>query len=326
MRPSAMMLCIAGICAGLISAAAQAVGACCDSDAGECIDFPDPMLCDMFNGTWMGDGTECSTVDCSAGACCTFTFEYECWDATSAAECQSMDGDFLGALSTCELEGSYCQSAIGACCIDDNDCWDFISEDECGWMGGKFFGEGTTCSQDAPWCVMLIGACCFGDSCEDWVEHDECEMMGGVFWADDCSLLEDVEMCVPSPGACCYGDTECVDDVAEAECWSSGGAFYGVGSTCDADGAGCAPYPIGACCLEDGDCFEADFLDCLFSDGDFLEDESCSSAVCIECLADFELDGEINVSDLLVVIANWGNPYGVDELLLVISEWGMTCP
>ena len=45
-----------------------------------------------------------------------------------------------------------------------------------------------------------------------------------------------------------------------------------------------------------------------------------------DCLSDFELDGVIDVSDLLVVIAGWNNPYGVDDLLLVISEWNMSCP
>jgi hypothetical protein len=151
-------------------------------------------------------------------------------------------------------------------------------------------------------------------------------MMGGVFWADDCSLLEDVEMCVPSVpslGACCSGGEDCEDDVEDTECDAMGGTFYGVGSTCDADATDCAPYPEGACCLEDGDCIESSSLDCYFNGGEeFLEGESCSSAVCAECLADFESDGVINVSDLLVVIASWNNPYNVDDLLAVISAWG----
>ena len=55
---------------------------------------------------------------------------------------------------------------------------------------------------------------------------------------------------------------------------------------------------------------------------------------CIEsCFCDLHVDGEINVSDLLVVIGQWGNSCGnadlnvdgqvdVMDLLLVIGAWG----
>lgn len=40
------------------------------------------------------------------------------------------------------------------------------------------------------------------------------------------------------------------------------------------------------------------------------------------CDGDINGDQTVNVSDLLAVIANWGNPYTVEDLLTVISEWG----
>ena len=46
----------------------------------------------------------------------------------------------------------------------------------------------------------------------------------------------------------------------------------------------------------------------------------------IECPADCNDDGVINIDDLLAVIGGWSDPYDVDDLLLVISEWGSTCP
>ena len=311
----------------MISAQVHGAGACCYDSGNSCIDAPDQSFCEtFFGGTWLGDGTDCSSVECmSIGACYIFTFEYECLDDIMAPECNAQGGEFLGPLSSCQDEGFFCRSSIGACCIDDTDCWEFTSEEECEWYGGKFFGDGSTCSVDAPWCVMLIGSCCFGDSCMDDVVYDQCEIMGGIFWADDCSLLDDVEMCVPSLGACCFGGQQCEDAIEDADCWSSGGTFYGVGSTCDVDGSECAPYPFGACCFDTGDCLEVDFLECLFSEGDFLKGESCTTVACIGCLADFEPDGVVNVTDLLVVISSWGSPYGVDDLLLVISEWGSSC-
>ncbi|MDG2423940.1 MAG: hypothetical protein P8M22_08170, partial [Phycisphaerales bacterium] len=42
------------------------------------------------------------------------------------------------------------------------------------------------------------------------------------------------------------------------------------------------------------------------------------------CDGDFNQDGVVDVSDLLNVIANWGNPYDVADLLLVIADWGCT--
>ena len=46
------------------------------------------------------------------------------------------------------------------------------------------------------------------------------------------------------------------------------------------------------------------------------------------CVLDGDItgDGAVNVSDLLDVIAGWGDPYDVDDLLLVISQWDSACP
>jgi len=44
------------------------------------------------------------------------------------------------------------------------------------------------------------------------------------------------------------------------------------------------------------------------------------------CDGDINQDGVVNVSDLLDVIANWGNPYDVADLLLVIADWNCSSP
>jgi hypothetical protein len=43
------------------------------------------------------------------------------------------------------------------------------------------------------------------------------------------------------------------------------------------------------------------------------------------CVGDFDGSGDVNVNDLLAVIAGWGNGYGVDDLLEVLGNWGSDC-
>ena len=43
------------------------------------------------------------------------------------------------------------------------------------------------------------------------------------------------------------------------------------------------------------------------------------------CLGDYNQDSQVDVNDLLAVIAGWGDPYDVDDLLIVIGAWG-SCP
>jgi len=43
------------------------------------------------------------------------------------------------------------------------------------------------------------------------------------------------------------------------------------------------------------------------------------------CESDMNLDGVVDVDDLLHVIAAWGAPYDIDDLLAIIAGWGLTC-
>ncbi len=56
----------------------------------------------------------------------------------------------------------------------------------------------------------------------------------------------------------------------------------------------------------------------VYFDGGGNDDD----ADCIECGGDFNGDQFVNVSDLLMVIAGWNDPYTVDDLLAVIAGWG----
>lgn len=92
-----------------------------------------------------------------------------------------------------------------------------------------------------------------------------------------------------------------------------------------------------ACCLPDGSCVmnEVGNCYCLGGKWDFVND--CASVECAQpCPADLTGDGQVNVSDLLGVIGDWGATSGpadvngdgivnVGDLLEVIGAWG-PCP
>ena len=45
----------------------------------------------------------------------------------------------------------------------------------------------------------------------------------------------------------------------------------------------------------------------------------------VDCDGDISGDGNVDVNDLLMVIAKWGVPYDVNDVLTVIEHWG-PCP
>ena len=70
----------------------------------------------------------------------------------------------------------------------------------------------------------------------------------------------------PEPTGACCFDIDC-SDVPEADCSALGGEYNGDGSFCNGDPAPCAPEP---------------------------------------CEGDVDGDGDVDVSDILTVIGNWG--------------------
>ncbi|MAI66477.1 MAG: hypothetical protein CMJ26_01200 [Phycisphaerae bacterium] len=317
-------------------------GACCYQSDAEylCQDIPGPEgqnLCgQIFQGVWQGAGSYCLSTDCYSGltgACCIEDFKYYCEEEVTQEECEwNWGGTFLGTDSTCTVEGDYCQSDIGACCIDFYDCYDSTTDNECYWMGGDFYGDGTTCSQDAPNCTTYYGACCFGDYCVNNVEEYACEVNGGYsFWAfSSCDELTDVEECVDQVllGACCVENALCYSDFDELQCFDYNGEWFGPDSSCEI--IDCID-PNGACCYEN-DCQILYQWECDNQDGFFYEEQECD--ICSpECLLDLNQDEHVNIGDLLNIIADWGltespadvtgdGVVNVSDLLLIISNWG----
>ncbi len=116
-----------------------------------------------------------------------------------------------------------------------------------------------------------------------------------------------------------------------------GNTFYGV--WCDHDGDDVPDYDDN-CALnnpDQADCNGDGIGDiCNISDGTSEDINSNDIPGECECLIDVVVDGEININDLLVVIATWGTtgPMGdvnydgivdTNDILLVLSAWG-PCP
>ena len=49
-----------------------------------------------------------------------------------------------------------------------------------------------------------------------------------------------------------------------------------------------------------------------------LSEDICSGA-------DLDGDGAVTVSDILLVISDWGAPYDINDILMVIKKWGLEC-
>ena len=289
-------------------------GACC-RDSGVCSEW-DEEHCNEKGGIYQGDGTLCVDTFCKAepvGACCSIE---NCTDDITEGECMAMGLEFQGEGTSCDINPCY-----GACCWN-NQCVEWI-EEHCLNEGGVYQGGGTRCI-DNP-CGIEVGACCVGPNCHQGpkVTEDYCLGIGGLYSGDGTDCGE-----VPCEGACCYGNNQCAE-WDEVHCSDKGGVYQGGGTICEQFACG---YYKGACCYGNNQCAEWDEEHCLDKGGVYQGDGTiCSDVFC--CQGDTNDDGLVNVSDLLVVIDQWGGTGGsgdinfdgivdVTDLLMVVGNWG----
>jgi len=77
-------------------------GACCLDDA-TCVTVIDETSCDMIEGTYQGDGTDCGTTVCPlSGACCA-PDATSCANAATEGDCLATGGVFQGVGTTCQF-------------------------------------------------------------------------------------------------------------------------------------------------------------------------------------------------------------------------------
>lgn len=121
-------------------------GPCCTLDGG-CIEST-KVECDALGGIYMGEGFECSQINCECldnnqtedpfGACCdgsTCTQQFK-------SICEANNRIFIGGLCT----PNTCETPSGACCKDCN-C-SVTSEAVCNAQNGVYQGDGTNCTSN----------------------------------------------------------------------------------------------------------------------------------------------------------------------------------
>jgi len=239
----------------------QLRGACC-IPPWSC-DFMTRDECARREGTYRGDGSDCSGETCS-GACCDQQYcGYDC-SVRNPGDCAYCQGTFQGYGTRCTDVGIACQP--GACCTRNGDCTQ-TGPTNC---DGTFRGRGTSCEgADCP----PAGACCFDGSCFSLTEQ-ACVGDGGNFRGEgsDCSS----ETCW---GACC--DSECwgwCEFERPGNCASCQGTFQGYGTRCTDVGIACQ---TGACCYHFGSCQETREANCAPDNGVFQGlGTTCSAVEC----------------------------------------------
>lgn len=275
----------AGVICGLADCSTD--GACC-TVAGACI-ITDGATCLInFNGTYEGDGTICTGLECDPGpetpvkgACCLAGGA--CVDQESA-ECADNGGEFLGDDSSCASS-----ACVGACCFTASGNCAMRTRSRCRASGGIFQGSGTIC---AAGCDQLPGACCGGivlggPTCEV-IGATNCASIDGAFQGSGTSCA--TSDCGSVAGACCFATGNCIE-ITEAACASEpGSTFLGVQTDC----SGCDPC---ACDLN---------FDGIVDFGDLLQLISAWGPCAGPCPGDVSLDGAVGFDDLAQMLSEWG--------------------
>ncbi len=218
-----------------------------------------------------------------------------------------------------------CSGDIAACCFEDESCLE-LTPIECTSFGGEIGDPGSTCTSTS--CLSGQGACCI-ESTDSCVQFDEsqCNTVGGVYMGEgtNCGSTE----CFPD-GACCLPTGSCIGPVSPSDCETVDGTFMGNDTNCATQSC---PQPTGACC-GDGWCLDITESDCNAVAGQWAGGQTtCDSVDCSGCSEDINGDGNINVTDLLMVVSDWGlsdSQADIDgsgivdlpDLLAIIGAWG----
>lgn len=272
------------------SGCVPATGACCVA-SGSCFNGLTAAQCQAQSGTYQGDNTNCSSINCPVptGGCC-LNGGQTC-SVLSQNQCTAQGGTFLGVNVVCGAN-----SCRGACCIQSSQtCLNTIQNSCTG--ANTFSGIGTAC---ATFVCFPIGACCLpSGACASNVSPAQCQAQGGVFQGNT-TLCQNVNCPVPN-GSCCIG-TECFEQVTAAECLGALGTWNGPNSVC-------SPNPCGA-----QPCVGDDNLDNIVNIDDLVR-VITNWGACVGCVPPGNCIGDIN--DNCVV--------NIDDLVQVITHWG-ACP
>ena len=267
--------------------------------------------CDAASGIYQGDGVECVAGDPAWGACCfTEVGGVETCIDTVDCYCEDIGGDFHD-YEACDDDPCGLVDT-GCCCYYSTTAVDWVqgqlSSTDCSAAGGMYFGDGSVCGVGDS----QTGACCVGGvDCQDEALLCECSDSGGTFYAGQtCADIGDKCAPVTAMGACCYlSGTPLLfvcDEMTEDECLAPTRLLprWHAGVTCDMPWVCRGVY--GACCVGFR-CVMTREIACTLASGTWHASTPCSEVSCLEyCLADLNLDGVVNVDDLMLLIGAWG--------------------
>ena len=203
----------------------------------------------------------------------------------------------------------------GVCCYQDNcesHC-DVMTEEDCLLLWASTFFSNTTCEDVAcPPPPDHFGACCYEDDAGGTycIETDPgtCYKLGGIFYPGVPCICINCEQ--PEPiGACCFLEVDsgymvCVE-LTQYDCEKKPESSYAGDNTICDDEYCCKP--IGACCVN-GQCLLVSVEQCETASGLYYGDGAvCDTIECEYCPADLDNDGDVDVGDILILIAAWGS-------------------
>lgn len=229
----------------------------------------------------------------------------------------------------------------GACCFPGACCTLSLTDEDCGIAGGIWLPNGS-CDD----CLSVQhGVCCIGaqgpltqgslSACADDVSQAACTLMGGT-WIGGLENCTDAAPCAPwiMGDACCIQGI-CLN-VSTEDCNLAGGRAIR-GLSCS-DAGVCA---LGVCCVDGVQMPGTDELGLAF---DAIDESRCTlwggrwigSGDCIFTHAldgaDLDGDGRVGTTDLLILLAAWGDTsgkadldgdgrVGLHDLLTLVSNW-----
>ena len=232
--------------------------------------------------------------DVADGACCLP--DGSC-AVMSPSDCTISQGEFQGPATDCT--GAGCTELVGACCTQGPALCSNTTQTLCNSVSGTWLGSignGFDCFDGDPCNLQGLGACCVGTGCFSLTSSD-CSNAGGSWkgLGSDCGT---VDICIPK-GACCFETGFCLPDVTEAFCTQTATNVWLEDTLCAGDGTpdSACPPPCPADCADGGDGF-VNVTDLLALLAQWGQSGSCD-------MADGG-DGTVNVTDLLALLAAWG--------------------
>jgi hypothetical protein len=295
-----------------------------------------------YDSTAVTDDGSCQYLD-ACGVCGGSGTVAGCTDNSAcnynaAANCDNGSCQYLDACGVCGGSGtvagctdnSACNYNAAANC--DNGSCQYL--DACGVCGGSGTVAGCT---DNSACNYNAAANCDNGSCQYLDACGVCGGSGTVAGCTDNSACNYNAAANCDNGSCQYLDAcgVCGGSGTVAGCTDNSACNYNAAANCD-DGSCQYLDTCGVCGGSGTIAGCTDGLACNYDSTADCDDGSCDYAIC-SCLGDFDLDLDVDTSDLLILLAgfscqsncavdmNGDDAVNTQDLLIFLSVFGQPC-